>query len=62
MDTNQIEADKQTISPSTDPGQIDFNDLDLPGPSSARRNKKIIKNYEYSPGTLTRARFCLMIA
>jgi hypothetical protein len=30
------------------------------GPSSARRIKKIIKNYEYSPGTLTRARFCLM--
>jgi hypothetical protein len=29
MDTKQIEADKQTISPSTDPGQIDFNDLDL---------------------------------
>jgi hypothetical protein len=29
------------------------------GPSSARRIKKIVKNYEYSPGTLTRARFCL---
>jgi hypothetical protein len=33
----------------------------LPGPSSARQIKKIIKNYKYSPGTLTRARFCLMM-
>ena len=30
--------------------------LTVPGPSSARRIKKIIKHYEYSPGTLTRAR------
>jgi hypothetical protein len=29
IDTKQLEADKQTISPSTDPGQIDFNELDL---------------------------------
>jgi hypothetical protein len=46
---------------------IEYTDGDLEelrhktGPSSVRRIEKIIKNYEYSPGTLTRARFCLMM-
>jgi hypothetical protein len=37
------------------------NTISDAGPSSARQIKKIIKNYRDSPGTLTRARFCLMM-
>ena len=37
-------------------GLIQARNTYYTGPSSARRIKKIIKHYEYSPGTLTRAR------
>jgi hypothetical protein len=59
----QILSNEVTIKPFKMVGQYYVNgESMLSGPSSARRNKKIIKNYEYSPGTLTRARFFLMIA
>ena len=44
-----------TVVPGSS-GLIQARNTYYTGPSSARRIKKIIKHYEYSPGTLTRAR------